>query len=1354
MNNTIINNITQNIDFGKLFEQILDYPLIEVIGQDTQLKPSGINQWIGKSPFREEKHASFSVGQKNGNWFYFDHSTGEGGNIFTYLKEKYQLVKNILIADFLGIEIPYLNDAKRINNNQEKKKSSNFGITVDWEAEEEKRHWEIIKYHQNELKKRNIDLEPIDTKASLEGFAKKRIWEYPSTEVEVWGKKMSTKKHLKNKVTITPQKYRDDNNIKKWRYAIEKHYTGFSETSYIYTKEEVAKKYNLPDFAPEIYNQNNIINSSYLVLTEGESDCDAAIACGFNAGSMPSPNLENQVKLLKQLKNNKPEIEFIIIFADNDYTGIHKASQLLESCKQANFAAIAINLYTKKIILHGTPEIDLIKAVKENQKWINEKQGYDFRDFVNQYLVKETNEIFVEIKAIILSLVSEFKKENNLGKKPKKTFSELWENKYLKNNELDYQRISLFHEHNKELQSQIKKETSITFLINSKDIKINESFKTICCLNKYLEKKNKTIEFKFNNQDITYKNFCKIAVEMQRINEQYYYSSHILLNEMFLSGDILEKALKNLSLKGKLVAIRSGLGTNKTGSIGEFINNHSELKNRGTLQLSDINRLLTQTVERYNKLPKSFYHLHQDKAHELIGDEKSNIACCFQSLLNFKIEEVEEKVIIIDENMSVIFSLLDGGTFPNPVIQQLIKQRLEDILRSSYCVFILDGNLTNSNVELMGSLCSKEIIKIENKLPKPKNYQLKIVDNWDACIAQAIDDYISDKKVTICADSQSELRRIYHILLNKCGFDASTILIGDKNSTETECPNELLSNPSEYFVNHPEIKMFLYSPSMGRGFDIQGDIFDYQYSYFCGVLSIDQIDQMPFRIRSEKIERTLFIKNLLGDINGLNKYSQVNQNEHKKYINVQIAELGKTIIEAVNLLNLNNLKPDFETIVTNFTNDPLFKYGDNLDKFNKQCSEDLAFSFYCFGLLKDYNIFFDNFSHSGSETITETKEIIKKEIKEERVKLFEQNVTNIINVDDIKNEIDITKQKLNDVETKLSNTALYTEKQKEELGEEKTYLKEYLEQINSQLIKTKKQIDKIDRKFPQIIKSQYFKNKEVIATLLEEKQSKQLNSQLTRYYYLGQDCLPSKVMEQQLYLFIKSERATGSVWINDFNTEALLINTLKEMKLYDLIQNFSFGKGVFNKDSQDILSISANWDSLILGDRPEKTLFQVKAVLKLVGFDIFEVSRDRDGLRNYSILPSLIDFKDKENIESNYTLFSGFYSNLVTSIGIRISQQKKYPIDWSNLPVVDETLNPHFSSYIYNKESVGLINSQPSNLEGIIKAYKENIDEYERCEDTTINSTLHERSYFKNGLVIELSFEALELFWQELNKSD
>src|SRR5436853_4680080 len=59
-------------------------PVSDVVGRRVKLRKRG-REWVGLSPFNQEKTPSFTVNDQNG--FYHDFSSGKHGNIFDFVME-------------------------------------------------------------------------------------------------------------------------------------------------------------------------------------------------------------------------------------------------------------------------------------------------------------------------------------------------------------------------------------------------------------------------------------------------------------------------------------------------------------------------------------------------------------------------------------------------------------------------------------------------------------------------------------------------------------------------------------------------------------------------------------------------------------------------------------------------------------------------------------------------------------------------------------------------------------------------------------------------------------------------------------------------------------------------------------------------------------------------------------------------------------------------------------------------------------------------------------------------------------------------------------------------------------------
>ena len=60
--------------------------IVEYISQFVDLEQKG-DEWWGLSPFKDEKTPSFSI--RKDPPFFYDYSSGKGGNLYTFIKEYY-----------------------------------------------------------------------------------------------------------------------------------------------------------------------------------------------------------------------------------------------------------------------------------------------------------------------------------------------------------------------------------------------------------------------------------------------------------------------------------------------------------------------------------------------------------------------------------------------------------------------------------------------------------------------------------------------------------------------------------------------------------------------------------------------------------------------------------------------------------------------------------------------------------------------------------------------------------------------------------------------------------------------------------------------------------------------------------------------------------------------------------------------------------------------------------------------------------------------------------------------------------------------------------------------------------------
>lgn len=1275
----------------RLNQKILEYPLVELIARDTDLKKTGENQWVGKSPLRQDKNPSFSVGLNNGTWCYYDFGTTEGGNIYTYLKEKHGITGVFNIAEFLGIS----------TDNTDKIYTTNYQKT--WTAAPAKKTddtAELIEYHTEKIKQLSLfDLIPVrENTASLDELENKTEWLYNepvAAEEKIIKKNGKTKKA---KLSIFAQRVKDDKDgNKKWRYIQkEKRIGGFTEEHLCY-KLDLAKNGTDVCISTEVttsdvpfYLGELVQNSNYLLDCEGESDTDiAALYLGLNA-ICEKKSLSHYEKQLPKLLKDKENIKLIIIFADNDYAGLSYAKKKLKAYKEHGLGCLVINSYTKKIITKFEPDIDLQNYFKdENGKHSNDSKGYDFKDlilsFVNSGL--SISEVIGELNTIIKNAINELlvvpKKESEttdyqdfydddtvtvyhdddgLNPDDDDDFADIWTDESSAPSE-----PSESIEPSEPIEP-IKTDLNIKDIINlywskvARENYLNSTEKITIHLTKDdLRESNKLLintvikNFIDNNKNfIVYLDGIGAIAENNKIPQKYFiafnninnyfkFTPNIKLSEKYLSADILLNAIGKDNFLGKVIGVKSGLGTNKTGSTLDLINNPI-FNDLGCLGLSDINRLLLQFVARASGGKRYFYHLQtqlDDMGKEFfIGENSSNVAACFNSLSLFKDNNnFDNRIVIIDESMSVVQTLLDGGTTRGYADQQFLYQKLRECLKRAALVIVLDGNLTDENVHLVAQIAEKESIKIENTFKRENPHHFNFVSNEDTLKALFLDDIAAGKTVNYSTDNQGQMREIYELILSKKLLKKEQIIIVDKESTEDEAPPEFLSNPDKYLEQN-DIKLLLNSPSMGRGFDIQWSGFDSQFGLFDGVLSLDQIEQMPLRIRDTNLERYIFVATKMKANDG--KYSKNTYAE--KYAAEQLAKY----------LNI-----DKEVILKDIINDELAIYGLNSLKFFKEYEKYLSHYLPLFFLMKGHSISFSNAKNHflDKENIAELK--AKKE--KEFIEKIERQCANFSADKEYKESLPQIENEIKDINEKLSNSLFLDNDYKEFLESEKAQLSEQKEIAKAAIKENKKLKEKMDKFIPNISSSDRLKNDHILKLTVSE--------QLKDYYQplVLLTCLKHGIdndsdFKKQIYNFTKAARLYGTIWLNGLDKNYLILEQLKKIDILTIIDSLKgkeFLAGELPK-YLDTFKVNGIWENELFGEKPKKLITQFARLLECIGYGLKAAQKRKDVF--YTIVP-LISLDVRDN-SGGYPLDADtaekFYEDICLGIAEKLREKNKY----------------------------------------------------------------------------------------------
>jgi len=369
------------------------------------------------------------------------------------------------------------------------------------------------------------------------------------------------------------------------------------------------------------------------------------------------------------------------------------------------------------------------------------------------------------------------------------------------------------------------------------------------------------------------------------------------------------RLLSSLPKSNAIIAIKSGLGTGKTEAILKRINANS----KGVRLIGHRNNLLFQTIQRGNEIGVQIYHLREDGGKDLVADEQTSLAFCLDSILHVD-GYFEGMDIYIDETVSVLFHAVSGGTLGEN--QAKILKAFNAAIEKCNNVYLLDGNLTDIQVELISKLApNKRVIKILNAY-KSTPHTIKFIEGVDAekeikkrdkspLIKQMV---AEGGRPWICTDSL-ERSKILDTILK--GFEKWGYVLNSETAGE-DWAKEFLKDPNQ-FIRKYQPDYIIISPTAESGISVTiNDYFTAKFSFFVGVLGTSSQHQMMFRLRDSSIPHYVFCpeRSMVKDRSNPTTYFL---NEYKKALSDRahlsmdlvfqdsenyVATFGRTVMEA------------------------------------------------------------------------------------------------------------------------------------------------------------------------------------------------------------------------------------------------------------------------------------------------------------------------------------------------------------------------------------------------------------------------------------------------------------------------
>ncbi|MEQ8464009.1 plasmid replication protein, CyRepA1 family [Coleofasciculus sp. E1-EBD-02] len=330
----------------------------------------------------------------------------------------------------------------------------------------------------------------------------------------------------------------------------------------------------------------------------------------------------------------------------------------------------------------------------------------------------------------------------------------------------------------------------------------------------------------------------KLWVSLRR-----YTSTHVINQPYFEFPD-------DIPTEDIILAGKSGLGTGKTSALIRMI---VEL-NRGSRLIGYRNNLLHQTIARFEATTGKTYHHIQDLNREdkiLLADPNSHVAFCLDSITHCDPYDFYQRVVVLDETVSVLLHGMTAGTLGNRQSEAL--SMLREALQLCSVVICLDGNLRDIDIDLIQKLSGdKQVVKIKND-HKPEPHRITFVTGMDADGELRKRDRSPLVRVLlapgcrpwIATDSKDRSKALYQMLTAR-GLKGFVL---NSENTKEDWAKEFLSDPSG-FIQFWKPDFMIISPSAESGLDVHsGGHFTHKFTFFSGVLMTNGQNQIMFRLR-------------------------------------------------------------------------------------------------------------------------------------------------------------------------------------------------------------------------------------------------------------------------------------------------------------------------------------------------------------------------------------------------------------------------------------------------------------------------------------------------------------------------
>lgn len=406
------------------------------------------------------------------------------------------------------------------------------------------------------------------------------------------------------------------------------------------------------------------------------------------------------------------------------------------------------------------------------------------------------------------------------------------------------------------------------------------------------------------------------------------------INDSFMENEINTFLNNDIHI----LCICSAYGTGKTTLIKESIKKYTDKMNR-CLFITHRRTLATDIEKNFTDigfisyLDKDNFNSSDDKI--IVNMDSLRCLYLYKNYFTSQILLQQYDVIILDEFASLLnnfeSSLMGEGRIE---IHNIFKKLILDTPKVICC----DGDFSNREYQYLMHITNNKSqnnkILIYHNIYKPNSYNFTFTKNEVIFLDDIEADLKKKRNIVITSISSNKAQEFEKYYKNK-GYKVLCI-IGNSDMEK----KKLLVNPNQIFNNVNGYQLFIYSPCITVGVNIDFPYFYKQYGFICsGAICARDYMQMLFRVRQFENNNMTFLMPLtMSTTNYANFY------QFEEVVKILCIELQKNPSDLIDFDKLRiwnyweeiNSKHYFLQTMIHFINKKGYTYvieNDNIDKY-------------------------------------------------------------------------------------------------------------------------------------------------------------------------------------------------------------------------------------------------------------------------------------------------------------------------------------------------------------------------------------------------------------------------------------